>query len=35
VDIREGIENYVSTVNELFSGGNKGKLLLKLGDMPN
>jgi NADPH-dependent curcumin reductase CurA len=31
-DIREGIENYVDTVNLLFSGGNNGKLLLKLGE---
>lgn len=31
-DIREGIENYVDVVNLLFSGGNKGKLMLKIND---
>lgn len=31
-DIRDGIENYIDTVNLLFNGGNKGKLLLKIGD---
>lgn len=29
-DIREGIENYVETVNLLASGGNTGKLILKV-----
>ena len=31
-DIREGIENYTEVVNLLFTGGNKGKLLLKIND---
>ena len=34
VDIRHGVENYVHTVNELFTGGNKGKLLLQLNEFP-
>ena len=29
-DIREGLENYVSTVRLLMTGGNHGKLMLKL-----
>jgi len=29
-DVREGIENYVDVVNLLFTGGNKGKLLLQI-----
>jgi hypothetical protein len=29
-DIREGLENYISTVKLLLSGGNTGKLILKL-----
>ena len=29
-DVREGLENYPSTVRLLMSGGNTGKLLLKL-----
>lgn len=32
-DIREGIENYVDVVNLLFSGGNHGKLMLKMNDV--
>lgn len=31
-DMREGIENYVDVVNQLFCGGNKGKLMLKIND---
>lgn len=31
-DIREGINNYVDTVNLLFTGGNNGKLMLKIGE---
>ena len=31
-DIREGIENYVDVVNQLFCGGNKGKLMLMIND---
>jgi len=32
-DFREvGIEDYVDTVNLLYSGGNKGKLAIKLAD---
>jgi NADPH-dependent curcumin reductase CurA len=31
-DIREGLENYVDVVNLLFSGGNDGKLILKIND---
>ena len=31
-DIREGIENYVDVVNQLFCGGNKGKLMLLIND---
>ena len=29
-DIREGLENYPSTVRLLMSGGNNGKLILKV-----
>lgn len=29
-DIREGLENYVDVVNLLFSGGNMGKLMLRI-----
>lgn len=28
-DIREGMENYISVVNLLFTGGNDGKLIIK------
>merc|ERR1711862_35183 len=31
-DIREGIENYVDVVKLLLSGGNNGKLILKIND---
>jgi len=31
-DIREGIENYVDVVNQLFCGGNKGKLMLRINE---
>jgi len=31
-DVREGLENYVDVVNLLFSGGNAGKLILKIND---
>ena len=29
-DVREGLENYIGTVKLLLSGGNTGKLILKL-----
>lgn len=29
-DIRDGLQNYISVLNLLFSGGNKGKLILKV-----
>ena len=31
-DVRDGLENYVDVVNLLFSGGNDGKLILKIND---
>lgn len=31
-DVREGLENYVDVVNLLFTGGNTGKLILKIND---
>ena len=30
LDVQEGLENYVATVNRLFDGSNTGKLVLKL-----
>ena len=34
VDVVEGIENAPSAVNKLFTGENKGKLIVKVTDEP-
>jgi NADPH-dependent curcumin reductase CurA len=34
VDIHDGLENAVTTLNQLFTGGNTGKLLVQVSSEP-